>query len=167
MYACACVCMRVCLHVCECEPESARPAHLNPVPSNPPTQSQLTSCSLPGPNPHILQSSPGHKVPFCPLSSPHIHPSFPSALHLHSLFTCYANHHQHSVICLSCCCHCSWQRDVAQQCAPLLDKPFEISRLWQLITPIPQGASRHRPALCLSGPSVRPILLSITSTHSK
>lgn len=65
-------CQAGCVSVCERERESARPAHLNPVRSNPPTQSQLTSGSLSGPNPHILHSSPlGHKVPFCPLARPH------------------------------------------------------------------------------------------------
>lgn len=83
---------RVC--VGERERESARPAHLNPVPSNPSTQSQLTSCSLPGPNPHILQSSDIKCLSV--LSRPQ---------QIHSLFTYYASLHQHGVICSSHCCH--------------------------------------------------------------
>lgn len=114
---------------------SARPAHLNPVPSNPPVQSQLTSSSVQGPNPHILQSSPGHKVPFCPppVLTTSLHPSLPPAL----------NPHQHCVICVARCCHCSWQTDVVQQRDPLLDKPFEIALLGHLITLIPLGVSLH------------------------
>ena len=43
------------------------------------------------------------------------------------------------------CRHCSWQRRGSPtMCAPLLDKPFEIHWFGQLITPIPEGASRHR-----------------------
>lgn len=129
----------VCL--CESELESARPAHLNPVPFNPPTQSQLTSCSVLGPNPHILQPSPGHKLPF---SFP---PPFPSALHLHSLFTCYANHHHHTNIVSFTCpisVIVSWRWAVDQQCAPFLDKPFKICVLGQLITAVPQGTFCHQ-----------------------
>lgn len=62
-------CQAGCVWVRERELESSRPAHLRPVPFNPPTQSQLTSYLVPGPNPHILQSSPGHKVPLSPLVS--------------------------------------------------------------------------------------------------
>lgn len=142
---------------CVCVRESARPAHLNPVPSNPPTQSQLTSCSLPGPNPHILQSSPpGHKVPFCPLSSPPISIASSLAMPISTSTVSFAC--PIAVIVLG--------REVAQQCAPLLDKPFEISRLGELITPIPQGASRHQSSF-VSRPSVQPLLLSIKFTHSK
>lgn len=71
-----CACLFVCAYLCAFVLGSARPAHLNPVPSNPPARSQLTSSSVQGPNPHILQSSPGHKVPFCP--PPASTPRFPS-----------------------------------------------------------------------------------------
>lgn len=77
-----CVCLFLCV--------SRTPAHLHPVPSNPPTQSQLTSHSEPGPNPRILQSSPGHKVPFCPLSPPPLNttsPTHTSRPLLHSIST--------------------------------------------------------------------------------
>ena len=134
---CVCVCM--CVFLCVWESESARPAHLNPVPSNPPTQSHLMSCSLSGPNPHILQSSPGHKVPFCPLSSP---PR--SLLHSISIASSLAlpiTTAQCHLLVLSLSLFLAERS--SQQCAPLLDKPFEISQLGQLITPIPQGASWH------------------------
>ncbi|KAF6734315.1 Protein ENL [Oryzias melastigma] len=53
----------VCAYLCVCELQSARPAHLSPIASNPhpPMPSQLTSCSLLRPNSHILQPFPQHK----------------------------------------------------------------------------------------------------------
>lgn len=78
----------------------------------------------------------------------------PPHTHLRSLFTRLANRRQCSVICSPYRGYCRWQREVAQQCAPLVDKPFEIRRLWRANhSPFPLGASQHQSSF-VSGPSV-------------